>query len=1360
MTTTFPRKTTPSQEDIQIFVASFAQQHAWILDQLGPENTTYNIPVAIRLRRQLDMEMLQRSLNALVQRHEALRTTFTMRDGQLMQVIAPVLTIPLPVVDLHGLPETEREAEARRLATEEAQRPFDLTQGPLVRATLLQLGAEEDVLLLTVHHIVFDRWSLGVLLRELATLYEAFSTGQPSSLPELPRQYADFSSWQRKALQGDPLAGHLAYWKQQLAGSPAGLDLPTDHPRLPVPTSRGSTYYAALPKDLTAALKELSQQEGVTLYMTLVAAFQTLLYRYTGQEDVVIGTVTAGRTRVETETLIGLFENTLALRSDLSGNPTFRELLRRVREVVLGAQVHQELPFESLVKELRPQRQLGQTPFFQVVLTLIPTLPILPSGWELSPMEAQTGSSRFDLSLILEDRPDGLMSRFEYSTDLFDEVTIARMAGHWQTLLEGIVADAAQPIATLPFLREAERHQLLEERNSTASAYPGDQCLHQLFEAQVERTPDAVAVAFEEEQLTYRELNERANQLAHYLRRLGVGPEVLVGVYMERSLELVIALLSILKAGGAYVPLDPVYPKERLAFMLEDAQAKVLLTQARLITALPEHQAETICLDSDWEFIAREDIINPVSSVVSDNLTYVIYTSGSTGKPKGVLVTHRNVVRLFEATHVWFRFNEHDVWTLFHSYAFDFSVWEIWGALLYGGRLVIVPYWVSRSPEAFYNLLHTEQVTVLNQTPSAFYQLIRIEEFSSTLQELALRLIIFGGEALEFHKLKPWFDRHGDKLPQLVNMYGITETTVHVTYYPLSVADLNRTSGSVIGDPIPDLRLYILDQFLQPVPIGVQGELYVGGAGLARGYLNRPELTAERFIPDPFSQKPCARLYKTGDLARYLLDGAIEYLGRLDHQVKIRGFRIELGEIEAVLNQHPGVEQTVVMAREDVPGDKRIVAYVVFQKDQSAIADDLKSHVMRQVPAYMVPSVFVLLEALPLTPNGKVDRKALPAPEQSERTTMETFVAPALPLHFQLVHIWEELLDVRPIGIRDDFFDLGGHSLLAVRLVERIAQICGKKLPLSTLFAGATIEHLATALMGEAKTDSRATLVAVQAGGSRRPFFFLHGQWTGGAFYSRELARSLGPDQPFYLLEPYQFDGLPIPPTFEAIAAAHITSLRSVQPEGPYLLGGWCNGGLVAYEMARQLHAQGQTVDLLVLMDPDPPASRWKWDRHIIIGLGNLLRLSPGKQVDWFLSYRYWRLSFHYWRLNKLKGMRTAEQGEPELERSAVDAIPAQLKAVLPGNEVLRQDWEAVYDWVASGYMPHPYPGKITFFWTDEEPVRREGWRQLMEAKTKANEAEIHLIPGNHITSRTEYLSVLAEQLRTGLSKVRSTLLS
>jgi amino acid adenylation domain-containing protein len=1072
------------QKTSAVHPLSFAQQRLWFIDQLEKGNPAYNISVGIHLKGSLDVAALERSFKEIVRRHEALRTSFSIAEGQPVQVIAPSVTVTLPVVDCQPLPELKRKSEVQRLATEEAQQPFDLTREPLWRVKLLRLSEQEHVLLLTLHHIIGDEWSVEVFIREMAVLYKAFLAGSPLPLSELPVQYADFAYWQRQWLQGELLETQLSYWKQQLNGVPSVLQLPTDHPRPAVQTYQGARQSLELPKSLADAIcasqqrfaiATLSRQEGVTPFMVLLAAFQTFLYRYTGQDDIPVGSPIANRNRRELNPLIGFFVNTLVLRTDLGENPSFRELLSRVRQVALGAYAHQDLPFDQLVEALRPIRDASYTPLFQVSFALrkAPQLEEIPE-LALSLLNVETFTAQFDLSLFVDITEQGLIASFEYNTDLFEAATIRRMLGHFQNLLEGIVSNPDQRLSDLPLLTPSERHQLLVAWNDTQAEYPEDLCIHQLFEAQVERTPNAIALVFENQQLTYQELDNRANQLAQYLKQLGVEPDVLVGLCVERSLEMVIGILGILKAGGAYLPLDPTYPAERLAFMLSDSQVPVLLTQERFLETLPEHIAKVICLDTDWESIQvhrHSSIQNPSS------LAYVIYTSGSTGQPKGVLVSHANVVRLFAATQPWYHFNEQDIWTLFHSYAFDFSVWEIWGALLYGGRLVVVPYWISRSPEAFYELLCKEQVTVLNQTPSAFRQLIRAEETLGVNADLSLRLVIFGGEALELQSLKPWFERHGDKVPQLVNMYGITETTVHVTYRPLTMSDLSGMS-SVIGRQIPDLQVYVLDRHHQPVPIGVPGELYIGGAGLARGYLNRPELTTERFIRNPFDNQLDARLYKSGDLVRYLPNGDLEYLGRIDQQVKIRGLRIELGEIEAVLGQHPAVQDVVVMPREDIPGALHLVAYLVPNPKQMPNISELRHFLQTRLPDYMIPANFVLLEALPLTSNGKVDRRGLPAPEGHRPDLQEVYQAPRSEVERAIATIWRSVLHLEKVGVHDNFFDLGGHSLLMVQVNNKLRDVFNCDLPIVTMFQNPTISSLAQHL--SQKSEEKSAFDAVQ----------------------------------------------------------------------------------------------------------------------------------------------------------------------------------------------------------------------------------------------------------------------------------------
>ncbi|MGB7946975.1 MAG: amino acid adenylation domain-containing protein, partial [Candidatus Binatia bacterium] len=988
---------------------SFAQQRLWFLDQLEPGYAVYNMPIALRLTGKLDVIVLEQSVGEILRRHEALRTIFPAVNGQPVQVILPVEPIKLSLLDLQELDESEREGRALQLAAEEARRVFDLARGPLLRVSLLRLDQQEHVFLLTMHHIASDGWSMGVLFRELAAVYKAFAHGQPSPLAELPIQYADFAVWQREWLQGQAFEQHLGYWKRQLAGAPAMLELPTDRQRAPVQTFHGARLPVALSKPLSELLNGLSQGEGVTLFMTLLAAFKVLLSRYTGQYDIVLGAPIAGRTDARTEGLIGVFANTLVLRTDLSGDPTFRALLKRVRTAALEAYNHQELPFEKVVELVQPERDLSYNPLFQVLFALHNTPPALLElpGLVVDPIAVDSGTARFDVALDLREQPQGLVGSLEYNTDLFDAATITRMLGNFETLLEGIAADPDRRLSTLSLLTEAERQQVLVEWNVKPVHPARDSCLHELFEAHVERAPDAIAVVCEGKQLTYGELNRRANQLAHHLRKLGVEPEVPVGICVERSVEMVVGLLAILKAGGAYVPLDPDYPTQRLAYMMEDIQAPIVVTQQHLMERLPERHAAVITLDADWKIIAKESRENLAVGATPENLAYVIYTSGSTGRPKGVQICHRSVARLLEATRPMFGFNEHDVWTGFHSYGFDFSVWEIWGALLQGGRLVVVPLNTAQSPAAFRHLLHREGVTVLNQTPSAMRQLI--SETPETLKnagELELRLIICGGEAFPR-------DLASASLKSGVpvwNFYGPTEATVWAAINPIASTASNGNSIP-IGRPLADRQIYLLDRNLQPVPVGAAGELHIGG-GLARGYFKRPELTAEKFIPDPFSDEPGARLYKTGDSASYRSDGTIDFLGRIDNQVKIRGFRVELGEIEAVLAQHPSVREAVVVIRDDVIGAKRLVAYVVADRLQTYTVNDLRSFLGEKLPDYMVPSAFVSLRTLPLTPNGKVDRLALPAPDQTRPALEEAFLAPRNSAERALAEIWTELLQV------------------------------------------------------------------------------------------------------------------------------------------------------------------------------------------------------------------------------------------------------------------------------------------------------------------------------------------------------------
>ncbi|MFP2931843.1 amino acid adenylation domain-containing protein [Pyxidicoccus sp. 3LG] len=921
-------------EGAGVIPASYAQQRIWFIQQLEPNSTAYHIPLAISLKGPLEVSSLERALTELVRRHEVLRTTFTSHHGELVQQVHAPASVHLPQVDATGHTPEARQSVLDAQAGLDGRTPMDMGTGPLLRCTLLRFAPDDHVLLLSVHHLVVDGWSVGLLVRELATLHAAFAASKPSPLPEPELQYADFSAWQRAHLTPKALGRELTWWRQTLAEAPSLLALPTDRPRPPRLSFHGARRSRLLPASLMAKLHTLGRREGATPFMSVVSALSAVLHRWSGQSDFVLGSAISGRDVPGIRSLVGDCTNFVPLRVRLPSEATVTGLLAAVKASTLGALTHGHVPFDHVLAAVSPGSQRRELYNIAFVLDDYDIPHELPAGGGLSLDVALLDNRTSELDLTFEARhgPEGLLIGCKYATDLFEAETIDRLLGHLEVVIGGMVEAPSKRLTDLPLMPEAELQQALHAWNPRMDA-PRDGTLVERFEAQVDRSPDAIAVTFEAKHLTYRELDARANRLAHVLLRHGVGPDVLVGVSLERSLDLVVTLLGVLKAGGAYLPIDPSYPPEQLAFMLEDAQAPVLVTQSSLVDKAPATSAAVVRIDEVLGASDGAPSPRPPRCNAPTDLAYVIYTSGSTGRPKGVMVQHDNVVRLFTATDAWFHFGPKDVWTLFHSYAFDFSVWELWGALLYGGRLVVVPYWVSRSPDAFHRLLADEAVTVLNQTPTAFRQLIHAEQQAATRGEvpaLALRYVIFGGEALDMAALRPWFERHGDEQPTLVNMYGITETTVHVTYRPVRMADLDRPWSSAIGCPIPDLQIYLLDPAGQPVPVGVPGEIYVGGYGVARGYLRRPELTAARFVDDRFGPVPGRKLYRAGDLARRLPNGDLEYLGRIDNQVKIRGFRIELGEIESTLSTHPSVRETVVMAREDSPGDKRLAAYLVL----------------------------------------------------------------------------------------------------------------------------------------------------------------------------------------------------------------------------------------------------------------------------------------------------------------------------------------------------------------------------------------------------------------------------------------------
>ncbi|MEO6809941.1 MAG: amino acid adenylation domain-containing protein [Isosphaeraceae bacterium] len=1173
---------------------SFAQQALWYLDQLAPGQATFNVSAAARVAGPLDLDALERGLNELIRRHESLRTTFALSEGRPVQVVARELTLTLQPDDLSTLPTHRREAEAERLAIEESRRPFDLARGPLVRARLLKLADRDHAVILTMHHVITDGWSFGVATGELAALYAAFRQGQPSPLAPLPIRYADFAHWQRAWLQGDVLDELLSYWRGQLSNVPA-LELPTDRPRPAVRTARGALRTFTLSANLSEGLRALSRREGATPFMTLLAAFQVLLHRYSGQEDFAVGSPIANRNRAETEGLIGYFVNMLALRADLSGDPTFQEFLARVREVALGAYEHQDLPLELLIEALQPRRDPSRTPLFQAMFVLQnnQTPDVGRQDLVLDALGAEgTGTAKFELSLGIADSPDGFTGSLEYNTDLFDAETIDRMLEHFQTLLDDLVAHPDHHVSELALLTDPERNQVLNEWGSTPSkGAASPRCIHELFESQVRKNPDALALVAGAERLTYSDLNRRANQIAHHLRTLGIGPESRVGLVAANPPHVLAGLLGVLKAGAAYVPMDPTAPKERLRSSLADADLALLLTEASLQAQLPEHNAAVVLLDGELSPFGSRSTRNPSKLAKPDNLAYIIYTSGSTGTPKGVTVSHASLFNAFQGWETAYKLRKETTSHLqMASVGFDVFTGDWVRALGSGSTLVACPKDVLLDPEALDALMRREGVDSAEFVPAVAETLVPyLEQTGRSLD--ALRLLVVGSDlwhAGQYERLR----RLGGPSTRIVNSYGVTEATIDSTYFEGDLSDQPPGRPVPIGRPFARTQVYVLDRKFHPVPAGVPGELCIGGLGLARGYHRNPSLTAERFIPDPFGGEPGARLYRTGDLARWRLDGQLELLGRIDHQVKIRGFRIELGEIESTLRRHPNVRDVVVNARDDGNGGKALTAYVVPLDVETITAEELRRYLKDRLPRAMIPSAFVPLAAFPLNSSGKVDRQGLPAPEPADAGRSGEVLGPRDEVETQLIAIWEDVLNVRPIGVRDDFFDLGGHSLMAVRLTARIEEQFGRKVALSTFLLGVTIEDLAATLQKPADQGPWTPLVHLGVDGPGQPLFLAH-PIGGNVLCYKDLARRFDGVRPVFGLQAAGIDGEAEPESnLETIAASYVAVIRAQQPVGPYLLGGWSLGGVVAFEMARQLRAQGQGVAPLILIDSQPPGAR------------------------------------------------------------------------------------------------------------------------------------------------------------------------
>jgi len=1308
---------------------SFAEQRLWFLDQLQEGSIAYNEQEALRLRGSLHIEALQRAVQEIVRRHEVLRTNYQAIDGSPVRVILPELNLKMPIINLQQLPPEEQLSEVQSLGNQEIQQPFDLAHDPLLRVTLLQLATDDYVLLLTMHHIISDGWSTSVFGHELEVLYRAYVQGKPSPLPQLSLQYADFASWQRQPQTSQMLAPQLDYWKQQLLGAPPLLELPTDYPRPMVQTYRGEKAFFELGVELTVELKRLSQGSGVTLFMTLLAGFSTLLYRYSNQEDIIVGTPIANRNRSEIEGLIGFFVNTLALRSRVEGTLEFTELLQKVRQTALDAYAYQDLPFEQLVEALQPERSLSHSPIFQVMFALqnAPMAPLDLPGVSFKWLQMENAKAKFDLFLSMEETEAGLTGYWEYNCDLFEAATIHRMIGHFQTLLKAIVATPQTRIDDLTLLTETECYQLLVEWNNIQTNYPQNKCIYQLFEEQVERTPDAVAVVFENEQLTYRELNDRANQLACYLQHIGITSEVLVGICLERSLEMVVGLLGILKAGGAYVPLDPTYPQERLAFMLSDSQVPVLLTVKSLTHKLPQTEARLVYLDADWEVIETQSNANPEPAVTPENLAYVIYTSGSTGKPKGVLVTHQNLVHSTTA-----RIHHYQEaltrYLLLSSFAFDSSVAGIFWTLSVGATLVLPSHNFIQDTPGLIQLIQTQSISHLLCLPSLYALLL---EQGTSLELASLQVVIVAGEACQ----QELVNCHGKLLSEtaLYNEYGPTEATVWSSFYKCKPQA--EPTKVPIGRAIANTQIYLLDANLQPVPVGVTGEIYIGGAGITRGYLNREQLNVEKFIANPFSSQlqnlssPVSdRLYKTGDLARYLPDGNLEFIGRTDNQVKVRGFRIELGEIEVALTQHPDLAEAVVIAREDTPGDKRLVAYLVTGSPGMKPSEaKWRTFLKTKLPDYMVPSAFVCLAAMPLTPNGKVDRRALPAPDISSLTKQAGSISPRNLIELQLTQVWADVLNVASVGVTDNFFALGGHSLLAVRLMARIQQQLGKNLPLATLFQSSTIEEQAKLLDSDKNFQLISPLVKIKSGRDLPPLFLIPPS-SGQVLFYVDLARNLQTEQPIYGLQLPGLNGELEPmTTLEELAAYTIQAIKAVCPHGPYYLVGFCVGGLLAYEIAQQLNQQGETLALLAMIETHSPKfHKLLNERMAAENLGNEIyyAISFAEELS---ATSGKKLSVSTKRLQQMKPL---EQLEYILEQ-------AKLHNILP-EEVGMQQMQNLYwvyhatGWATYNYEAQPYGGAIKLFNASQPLMELTedatlGWGDLV-----TGQIEVYQITGDH----------------------------
>jgi amino acid adenylation domain-containing protein len=1326
------------------FPLSFGQQRLWFLDRLRPGSAAYNVSEGLRLSGPLDSAALRVAVGEVLRRHEVLRATFALDGDAPVQVIGPAAGPPLPLLDLASLSTEAREDELLRLAAREAARPFDLACGPLCRFRLVRLGTADHALLVALHHIVSDAGSMEILFGELQALYAAGAAGAPPPLPPVPVQYTDYAEWQRGWLEGERLERQLAWWRERLAGAPAALPLPTDRPRPAVQTDQGARHLLSVPDGTAAALRALAQREGATPYMVCLAAFAALLSRATREEDLLVGSPVANRTRPEVERLIGFFVNTLVLRIDLREAPDFRTLLGRVRQTCLAAFANADLPFERIVEEVQPERDLGRMPLFQVLFSLLgggpPGRGALAPGVSVSRVRVRSRSSKLDLNLAMVEAGGHLSGSLEYNTDLFDATTAARLGDHLGRLLAGVARDPEAPLAEVPLLGPAELHQILVEWNHAPAAASIQDTIPARFAARAAEAPDAVAAVCGDQALTFRDLAAAAGRLARLLRRLGVGAETRVGLYFERNLDMLVSVLGVQLAGGAYLPLDARFPAERLAFMLEDAGVPVVLTQERLRGALPAGRFRVLCLDAaaEREALARE-IPEPLPpAAFPESIAYVIYTSGSTGRPKGVLIEHRQMLAYVRALTHRLGVPAPAAWGMAQPLAVDSSYTVFYPALLTGGRLVLIPEERAADPAALAEDLERHGVDVLKIAPS---HLLALQTAARPERLLPRQRLVLGGEASR----RDWAEGLRDLKPgcAVVNHYGPTETTVGVLTFRVPERARHATRTVPLGRPLDDAVCHVVDGRLRPVPIGVPGELLVGGECVTRGYLGRPDLTAERFVPSPFAGLG-ARLYRTGDLARRLADGTLEFLGRIDHQMKIRGFRIEPGEIEAALLRHPAVADCAVVARDGPGRETFLVAYVVPAPGADAPGGaELRAHLAARLPDYMVPAVFVQLAGLPRTAQGKLDRRSLPAPDLARDRPRAGGVPPRDLVELRLSRLWEDLLGVEEVGVHDDFFELGGHSLMAVRLMTRIEQRFGRSLPLSTLFEGATVEALARALRRQPGGVGASPMVEIQPGADgERPLFLIHPAG-GNVLCYLPLARHLGRGQPVFGLQDPNFESAEEPRfVIPEMVALYLDAVRAAQPRGPYRLGGWSLGGVLAQEMARQLEGAGEEVEQLLLIDARSPTTlEAEWGRE----------RSAADLLLWFAAQLGVPVS-----REEIEALPPAERFPAVLARGqAAGRLPADLdpERALHIFEVYRTEMSA-----ERTHRPAPCHCRITLIRAaagiEDEQRKGEdhalGWRGL-----SGTGLTIEVIPGAHQTLMDEpHVHALAREIRARLDAV------